>query len=116
MINVVPIGTRLLVKRMKEDQTEGGIILPETGKDHALIGEVIAVGECVCGTINIGDMVLFGRYSGQGIERNLPLHSSMSKEFEDVYLMVDEDIIAIVCQDEDLAEVKTRIHNVANEG
>jgi len=115
MVNIVPLGSRLLVRRMKEEQTEGGIFLPEKAKDHALIGTVIAVGETVCGTIMIGDQVLFGRYSGQGVERNIPLASSMAGEYDDVYLMTDEDILAIVCSDDELKNVKLRISNVAGE-
>lgn len=121
-MNVVPLGCRLLVRRMEEethkfagkDGEELGIVLAPQSQDHGLIGEVIAIGETVDATIEIGDVVLFGRYAGQDVKRNMPIASYMSGDYENVMLMVDEDILAIVCKDEDLATIKQRIEDIRN--
>lgn len=108
-MKVLPIGSRLLVKRVKEEATAGGIILPDDQQDHGLIGEVIEIGDSVARQIEVGDVVLFGRYAGQSVERNISLNSFLDGEYEDVMLMVDEDIIAIVCKDDNhVEEVKAR--------
>ena len=40
-----PLGDRVLVKRVEEEQkTKGGIIIPDTAKEKPQEGEVIAVG------------------------------------------------------------------------
>lgn len=70
-----PLGDRILVKRLKEEETYKGIIhLPEKGMEKPTVATVIAVGE---GTwldgdlhkplVEIGDKVLFGKYTGTDI-------------------------------------------------
>lgn len=40
-----PLGDRILVKRIEQDeQKKGGIIIPDTAKEKPIEGEVIAVG------------------------------------------------------------------------
>lgn len=72
-----PLGDRVFVKRSEtEGKTPGGIIIPESSKEVQLTGEVLAVGPgriledgSFCRVnMSIGDMVMFGRYSGQEID------------------------------------------------
>jgi chaperonin GroES len=72
-----PLQDRVLLKRVKEEQkTKGGIIIPDTAKEKPMEGEVVAVGNGKVlddGTVrklsvNAGDRVLFGKYSGTEIK------------------------------------------------
>lgn len=72
--NIRPLYDRILVKKvdLTEEQTEGGIILPDTAKEKAQTGQVIAVGngrllasgELKPLQVQEGDMVFFGKYAG----------------------------------------------------
>ena len=62
-----PLGNRVLVKApVKDKTTTSGIIIPdsisETSKTRE--SEVIAVGTRVKENIKVGDIILFGKYSG----------------------------------------------------
>ena len=71
-----PLRDRILVERIEEqEQTIGGIIVPDTAKEKPQQGRVVAVGK---GRVNDqgdvfpldvkeGDTVLFGKYAGTEI-------------------------------------------------
>jgi chaperonin GroES len=71
---VKPLGDRAVVKPMeREEKTAGGIILPDTvSKERPQQGTVLAIGEgrrdesgkLIPMSINVGDTVLFAKYSG----------------------------------------------------
>lgn len=71
-----PIHDRVLLKRIAEKEvTEGGIIIPQTAKEKAHIAVVVAVGpgHMVDGVrvkplVKKGDVVAFGKYSGQDFD------------------------------------------------
>ena len=72
-----PLGDRVVVRRIKEDQkTAGGIIIPDTVAEKPQEGEVISVGpgapdnngKLVPTTVKTGDMVLFGKWSGTEVK------------------------------------------------
>jgi chaperonin GroES len=45
-MKVRPLGDRVLVKRIEEEEkTSGGIIIPDTAKEKPMQGKVIAVGK-----------------------------------------------------------------------
>jgi len=84
-----PIADRVIIKPAPaEEKTKGGIIIPDTAKEKPQRGEVIAVGPGKDGnmmTVTPGDLVLYGKYSGQEIT------------FEGVdYLIMREDEILVV--------------------
>ena len=89
-LNVTPLHDRVIVKPAKaEEKTAGGIIIPDTAKEKPQRGTVIAAGpgkkdEPV--TVEIGDTVLYGKYSGTEIQI----------EGEDLLIMRESDILAIV--------------------
>jgi len=75
-MKIRPLQDRLLVKRIaEEEKTKGGIIIPDTAKEKPVEGEVVAVGNGKTDdkgklhplTVQAGDRVLFGKYSGQEI-------------------------------------------------
>lgn len=86
-----PVGERIVVKRLVEE-SRSGIILPEVAKRASLVGRVVAKGPDAS-WVEIGDMVLFGKYSGF----LLPVDGKyVSKDFEDCILMNCEDVLSIV--------------------
>ena len=72
-----PLHDRVLIKVLdSEEKTAGGIIIPDTAKEKPQEGEVMAVGP---GTKNedgkispmdvkVGDVVLFGKWSGTEVK------------------------------------------------
>ena len=67
-----PLYDKILVKRIdNESKSAGGIIIPDTAKEKAQTGKVLAVGQgrLVDGkliplVVKEGDTVFFGKYSG----------------------------------------------------
>lgn len=68
-----PLYDRVLVKRTElEEKTVGGIIIPDTAKEKAQMGTVIAVGQGRVAkdgalaplAVKAGDIVYFGKYAG----------------------------------------------------
>jgi chaperonin GroES len=59
----IPTGSAILVKRSEaQATTAGGLHLPEAAQDVPQEGTVIATGSM--SPFNVGDVVIFGRYSG----------------------------------------------------
>ena len=73
-----PIHDRVLVTEMEfgEQKTAGGIIIPDTAKEKPQEGEVVAVGpgaknengKVAPMDVKIGDIVLFGKWSGTEVK------------------------------------------------
>ena len=90
-----PLGDRVVVRRIKEDQkTAGGIIIPDTVKEKPSQGEIVAVGpggrdeagKLTPLDVKAGDRVLFGKWSGTEIKL----------DGEDFLIMKESDIMGIV--------------------
>ena len=85
-----PIADRVIIKPAPADEkTKGGLIIPDTAKEKPQRGEVIAVGPGKDGnqmTLQAGDMVLYGKYSGQEIHF----------EGEDYLIMREEDVLCVI--------------------
>lgn len=90
-VTVTPLQDRILVKRIEEQESvKGGIIVPDTAKEKPQEGEVIAVGagqrhegKRVPLDVQVGDRVLFGKYSGTEIKI----------EGEDYLILREEDVL-----------------------
>jgi chaperonin GroES len=76
-MNVRPLRDRLLVTRLEEgEQRVGGIIIPDSAKEKPQQGKVVAVGrgrvndkgEVFPLDVQVGDTVLFGKYTGTDIK------------------------------------------------
>ena len=94
-LKLKPLADRVIVKPMEaEEQTKGGIILPDTAKEKPVEGTVVAVGpgrvsdegKVITMEIKKGDKVLYGKYSG----------SEVTVEGEDYLIMRESDIFAII--------------------
>ena len=90
-IAVTPLHDRILVKRIEEKETvKGGIIVPDTAKEKPQEGEVIAVGagklhegKRIPLDVEVGDRVLFGKFSGTDIKL----------EDEEYLILREEDVL-----------------------
>ncbi|GAB4515878.1 MAG: co-chaperone GroES [Anaerolineae bacterium] len=66
-----PLGDRVLVKVLEEEsRTASGIILPETAKEKPQRGEVVAVGDGEDIPVQVGEKVLYAKYSGTEVRLN----------------------------------------------
>ena len=90
-----PLGDRVLVKRVEEEQkTKGGIIIPDTAKEKPQEGEVVAVGpggrndkgDIVPLDVKAGDRILFGKWSG----------TEVKVDGQDLLIMKGSDVLGIV--------------------
>ena len=73
-----PLHDRILVKRVEgeEEEIRGGIVIPDTAKEKPQEGEVAAVGDGkvldsgqkVSMSVQEGDRILFGKYSGTEVK------------------------------------------------
>ena len=72
-MNIRPLHDRVIVRRMEEEKTSpGGIVIPDSATEKPIKGEVLAVGkgkilesgEVRPLDVKVGDMILFGKYSG----------------------------------------------------
>ena len=91
---VKPLGDRVFVKVSEsEEKTAGGILLPDTAKEKPQEGEVVAVGpgskneegKIFPMDVKIGDIVLFGKWSGTEVKID-------GKEYS---IMKESDIMGI---------------------
>jgi len=94
-IKVKPLADRVVVKPLEqEEKTKGGIILPDTAKEKPVIGEIVAVGpgkktddgKLVPMELNVGDKVLYGKYSG----------TEITIEDREYLIMRESDIFGII--------------------
>lgn len=98
MNKLKPLGDRLIVKRMEANsETESGLYIPESAKEKPQMGKVIAAGKGKIndnGTIQpmnvvVGDVILFGKYSGQEI--NVDSEELLIMREDDVYGVFGEE-------------------------
>jgi|TARA_B110000902_G_scaffold191196_1_gene216532 chaperonin GroES len=94
-MNIRPLHDRVIIRRMEEEKTSpGGIVIPDSATEKPIKGEVVAIGK---GKIlengdvrpldvKIGDMILFGKYSG----------TEVSVDGEELLVMREDDITAII--------------------
>ena len=94
-MKVRPLHDRVIVKRIEEEeQTKGGIIIPDTAKEKPIEGKIVAAGNGKVlenGSkapleVKKGDKVLFGKYAGTDIKI----------DGEEHLIMREDDIIAIM--------------------
>lgn len=85
-MKIKPIGDRVLLKRLKNDnKSKGGIFIPETAMEKTFEGEVVAVGDDKdVIKVAVKDKVLFDKYAGTEIK----------EQGEEFLLVKMDDIIA----------------------
>jgi chaperonin GroES len=94
-MNIRPLHDRIVIQRLDEgEQKVGGIIIPDTAKEKPQKGKVIATGTGKIrddGTrqppdVKAGDLILFGKYSGQEIRL----------DGEDYLIMREEEVLGVI--------------------
>ena len=90
-----PLHDRVIVKRLDAEQTtKGGIVIPDSAAEKPIKGKVIAVGK---GKIlengkvqpmdlKVGDIILFGKYSGNEIK----------VDGDELVVMSESEVMAVV--------------------
>ena len=94
-MNVRPLHDRIIVQRLEEgEQRIGGIIIPDSAKEKPQQGKVIAAGtgkvkddgKKIPLDVKAGDLILFGKYSGQEIKL----------DGEDFLIMREDEVLAVI--------------------
>ena len=94
-MKIRPLQDRIVVKRLEgESVTKGGIIIPDTAKEKPIQGRVVAVGNGKIlkdGKIRpldvkVGDVILFGKYSGNEVKL----------DGDDHVLIREDDVLAVL--------------------
>src|SRR2546423_6531575 len=90
-----PLHDRVVVKRIDaEEKTAGGIIIPDTAKEKPSQGEIIAVGpggrdeagKLIPIDLQVGDRVLFGKWSG----------TEVKIDAQELLIMKESDIMGVL--------------------
>ncbi|HEX3682508.1 MAG TPA: co-chaperone GroES [Bryobacteraceae bacterium] len=76
-MDIRPLHDRVVIKRIEENETmQGGLYIPDSAKEKPQKGEVVAVGKgkrtedgkVLPLDVQVGDQILFGKYSGSDIK------------------------------------------------
>ena len=90
-----PLHDRVVLKRIEADsKTTGGIIIPDTAKEKPSQGEIVAVGpggrdeagKLTPIDVKVGDVVLFGKWSG----------TEVKIDGQDLLIMKESDIMGVL--------------------
>lgn len=90
-----PLSDRVVIKPAPADEkVQGGIIIPDTAKEKPQKGKVVAVGpgkisdsgDKIAMTVKVGDMVLYGKYSG----------TEVTVDNEEYLIVRESDILAVI--------------------
>jgi chaperonin GroES len=90
-----PLGDRVVVKPLdREEVTKSGLVLPDTAKEKPQQGEIVAVGpgrvldsgDRVALDIQVGDRVIFAKYSG----------TEFKLDDDDLLILNERDILAVL--------------------
>ena len=94
-MNVRPLHDRIIIQRIEEgEQNVGGIIIPDSAKEKPQRGKVIAAGTGKVkddGTrhrpdVTAGDLILFGKHSGQEIKL----------DGEEYLIMREDEVLGVI--------------------
>jgi chaperonin GroES len=94
-MSIRPLHDRVIVKRVEEERkTASGIVIPDSATEKPVRGKIIAIGkgkilengEVRPLDVKVGDIVLFGKYSG----------TEMKFDGEELLVMREEELVAIL--------------------
>jgi len=88
-LGIKPLGDRVVIQPVQEEsRTDSGLYIPDTAKEKPQTGIVVAVAESEDDyiTVEVGDKVLFPKYTG----------SEISMGGEDYIVMDFEDLLAVL--------------------
>ena len=94
-MKIRPLYDRVVVKRIETtEQMQGGLYIPDTAKEKPQEGEVVAVGKgkrledgkIIALDVQVGDKILFGKYSG----------SEIKLDGEELLIMREDEVLGIL--------------------
>ena len=94
-MKIRPLHDRVVVRRMEEERTTaGGIVIPASATEKPMRGEIIAVGagkvlengDVRALAVKVGDVVLFGKYSG----------TEVKVDGKELVVMREDDIMGVI--------------------
>jgi chaperonin GroES len=94
-MKIRPLYDRIVVKRIEEqEQKVGGLFIPDSAKEKPQQGEVVAVGKgkrledgkVIPLDVQVGDRILFGKYSG----------SDITLDGDEVLIMREDEVLGIL--------------------
>ncbi|MCU1233797.1 MAG: chaperonin Cpn10 [Candidatus Solibacter sp.] len=94
-MKIRPLYDRIVVKRVETtEQMQGGLYIPDTAKEKPQEGEVVAVGKgkrledgkVIALDVQVGDKILFGKYSG----------SDIKLDGEEYMIMREDEVLGIL--------------------
>ncbi|MCU0643172.1 MAG: co-chaperone GroES [bacterium] len=94
-MKIRPLADRVVVKPVESvEKKQGGIIIPDTAKEKPQQGKIIAAGpgkvsdsgEKIPMEVKVGDIVLYGKYSG----------TEVTIDNEDLLIMRESDVLAVL--------------------
>jgi chaperonin GroES len=95
IMKIRPLHDRVVVRRSEEERTTaGGIVIPDNAAEKPMRGVVVAVGngklldngDTRALAVKIGDVVLFGKYTG----------TEVKVSGEELVVMREDDIMAVI--------------------
>jgi len=90
VLKIQPLSDRVMVEPQEaETKTSSGIYIPDSAKEKPQQGKIIAVGKGKKDhkmTVKVGDLVLYGKYSG----------TELKFDGKDYLIMREDDILAII--------------------
>ena len=94
-MKIRPLSDRVVVQPTDaEEKQQGGIIIPDTAKEKPQQGKIVAVGpgkisesgQKIAMEVKVGDVVLYGKYSG----------TEVTVDDEELLIMRESDILAVL--------------------
>jgi chaperonin GroES len=94
-MNIRPLHDRVVVRRMEEERTSaGGIVIPDSATEKPMRGKVLAIGagkrldngDTCALAVQVGDIILFGKYSG----------TEVKLDGQDLVVMREDDIMGVI--------------------
>ncbi len=94
-MKIRPLHDRVVVRRLPEElKSAGGIVIPDSAAEKPMQGEILSIGngkvldngDLRALAVKVGDIVLFGKYSGTEVKVN----------GQELVVMREDDIMGIV--------------------
>ncbi len=94
-MKIRPLHDRVVVRRIEEERTSaGGIVIPDSATEKPMRGEILAFGpgkalengDIRPLAVKVGDIVLFGKYSG----------TEVKVDGQELVVMREDDIMGVI--------------------
>lgn len=94
-MSIRPLHDRVVVRRLEEERTSaGGIVIPDSAAEKPMRGEIVAIGagkildngDVRALAVKVGEIVLFGKYSG----------TEVKIDGQELVVMREDDIMGVV--------------------